>query len=74
MTVYQGEDDSLIMIATHHASTMHFPEICSMIGAPTALSIADDDLCSEVLGVKANNSSLFALVNDKEQRVKVMID
>ena len=64
----------LWLLSARHNVDVKLNELSKQVGAPGGLRFADDKVLEEVLGVRSGCVTAFALVNDKERRVKFLLD
>ena len=65
---------ALWLLSARHDADVKLDALAKEVEAPRGLRLADDQILEEVLGVRAGCVTPFALVNDKERKVKFLID
>lgn len=64
----------LWLLSTRHNVEIKLNELSKKVNAPGGLRFADEAILTEVLGVRGGCVTAFALINDKEHKVKFLID
>ena len=62
------------MLSALHDKAVNLTDIGKKIKAPGGLRFASEDILFEVLGVKQGHVTAYSLINDKEKKVKFLID
>lgn len=63
----------LFLIVAHHATRIDLKKLPTVIGS-ARLSFGRAELLEEVLGVRPGSVTAFALMNDRDHKVRVVID
>lgn len=71
--VKDKKDNFFLIVAGNHAR-ISLNKVHELIGAQTRVSFGKPEKLMEYLGVKPGSVNAFAPLNDKENRVKVIID
>jgi Ala-tRNA(Pro) deacylase len=69
----KDKDDTLVLIAAEAHADLRLNQLHKMIGTKR-LSFGAPELMVEVLGVTPGSVTAFALMNDKAQRVRFLVD
>lgn len=62
------------LFVTDEDATINLKQLARKIGAKAGLSFGSADALMELLGIKPGAVSVLAIVNDKERKVKVVLD
>ena len=69
----KDKDGVIVLISAHADSELKLNQLHKLIGT-RRLSFASGELMEELLGVTPGSVTGFALMNDKEQRVRFIVD
>ena len=69
----RDKDGAVVLISAHAESELKLNQLHKLIGT-RRLSFASAELMVELLGVTAGSVTAFALMNDREQRVRFIAD
>ncbi|PIK58118.1 putative prolyl-tRNA synthetase associated domain-containing protein 1-like [Apostichopus japonicus] len=64
----------LWLLTARHEITVNLADLAKQVGAPGGFRFADESLLKEALGVGQGCVTPFAVFNDKEQKVKLLVD
>ncbi len=69
----KDKDGTMVLISAWAESPLKLNQLHKQIGI-RRLSFGDADLMYEVLGIKPGSVTAFALMNDKDQKVRFLVD
>ena len=69
----KDKDGTIVLISAHADSELKLNQLHKLIGT-RRLSFASGELMEELLGVTPGSVTGFALVNDKDQKVRFIVD
>lgn len=65
---------NLYLLSALHDKAVNLTDIGKKIKAPGGLRFASEDILFEALGVKQGHVTAYSLINDKEKKVKFLVD
>ena len=72
--MYGKKKKDLWLLSARNDADVKLTDLSKQVGAPGGLRFAADSILEETLGVRAGCVTAFALINDKEKKVKFLLD